>query len=170
MHSSSTCVTAMQAVTLRIMQETPEQAFSERLRQYREASGISQAALAKQVGLDPTAITKIEKGNRSIRLDEAVAITDALRRSSLGASYTLMQMITPTRWDARAALENCLDHIAQLDHRADLMRGEREDLLKAAEQWRRQIAEEEADGQAPIPDARIPRSESVPAKSSDNSP
>lgn len=146
------------------MQQTPEQAFSERLRQYREASGMSQAALAKQVGLDPTAITKTEKGSRSIRLDEAVAIAGALRR-------TLTQMITPTKWDAQAALENCLQHIDELDQQAEAMRGERETLLKSAEEWRRQIAEEEASGEVdfPLPAVRT-HSESLPAETSDKSP
>jgi transcriptional regulator with XRE-family HTH domain len=59
----------------------PEQVFAAVLRASREQQGLSQSTLAEKVGLDPTAITKIEKGNRSIRLNLAVAISHVLGKS-----------------------------------------------------------------------------------------
>lgn len=64
-------------------------AFASRVRQAREEQGMSQAMLANKlrdygIHIDGTAITRIEKnatndsGARSIRLAEAVAISDAL--------------------------------------------------------------------------------------------
>jgi transcriptional regulator with XRE-family HTH domain len=67
------------------MQGTPESTFANKLRELREERGLSQsqlaAALADKHGitLDPTAITRLEGGSRSVRLDEAVAIADVLR-------------------------------------------------------------------------------------------
>ena len=66
------------------MQGTPESTFANKLRELREELGLSQsqlaAALADKHGitLDPTAITSLEGGSRSLRLDEAVAIADVL--------------------------------------------------------------------------------------------
>jgi transcriptional regulator with XRE-family HTH domain len=60
---------------------TPEQRFAYWLRQLRQERGLSQVALAEMVGLDPTALTKIEKGNRSIRLNEAEALANALNQT-----------------------------------------------------------------------------------------
>jgi transcriptional regulator with XRE-family HTH domain len=68
--------------------------FAQRLRELREARGLSQARLAAQVAsmhgltLDPTAITRIEGGRRSVSLTEAVAFA-----AVLGASVD--EMCTP---------------------------------------------------------------------------
>ncbi|WP_353113281.1 helix-turn-helix transcriptional regulator [Microbacterium sp.] len=64
---------------------TPEQAFALRMREARKRLGISQASLAQAVSvalreqLSPTAITKIETGDRAVRLNEAVAIAEVLK-------------------------------------------------------------------------------------------
>lgn len=67
------------------MQEpSPEDEFAARVRQAREARHLSQAQLAELlrvhhgIRLDPTAITRLERGNRLIRLNEAVALADVL--------------------------------------------------------------------------------------------
>lgn len=69
--------------------ETAEGRFSARLLETRRAAGLSQTELARRVGLDPTAITKIEKRSRSIRLNEAVALANAL-------ATTVDELIRPT--------------------------------------------------------------------------
>lgn len=62
----------------------PEEFFANRMRVLRNLQGISQKALAANVcarlgyTVDGTAVTRIEKGQRLIRLGEAVAIADAL--------------------------------------------------------------------------------------------
>lgn len=68
------------------MQEdfSPEQVFAAKLKQIRESLGLTQAGVAmivkEQTGidLDPTAITRIERGQRGIALGEACAIASAL--------------------------------------------------------------------------------------------
>jgi transcriptional regulator with XRE-family HTH domain len=63
---------------------SPEQVFAAKLKQIRESLGLTQAGVAmivrEQTGidLDPTAITRIERGQRGIALGEACAIASAL--------------------------------------------------------------------------------------------
>jgi len=53
-------------------------AFSEVVKQLREASKLSRAALAKKAGLHQTYIGLLERGERSPNLDTSKAIADAL--------------------------------------------------------------------------------------------
>jgi len=62
---------------------TVEQMFAKRLREQRTRRGWSQTMLADRmrtegVDLHPTAITRMESGERGIRLNEAVAAAAAL--------------------------------------------------------------------------------------------
>lgn len=67
------------------MTETPRSMFSRRLREHRRAAGLTQAGLADLISeridatLDGTAITRIERGERGVKLEEAVAAAQALR-------------------------------------------------------------------------------------------
>ena len=60
------------------MPDTPTHVFARRLRQVRRAAKVTQGDLAQGLNelmgtrLDSTAITRIEKGQRVVRLDEAV--------------------------------------------------------------------------------------------------
>lgn len=54
------------------------QVFSNNLRQYRKASGLSQEAFAAKAGLHRTYISAVERGKRSIALDNIEKIADAL--------------------------------------------------------------------------------------------
>lgn len=63
--------------------DSSEAVFGRRLRQERERRGLTQGGLANMLGqdglrLDPTAITRIEKGERGVRLNEALKIARAL--------------------------------------------------------------------------------------------
>lgn len=66
------------------MHDAPSQVFAQRLREERARTGVSQTELATRISdrlgftVDPTAITRIEKGERSVKLDEAVAIAEVL--------------------------------------------------------------------------------------------
>lgn len=66
------------------MNVLPGQVFARRLRQERGRAGLSQAALAERLAevldqkVDASAITRIEKLERAVRLDEAVVIADVL--------------------------------------------------------------------------------------------
>lgn len=62
---------------------SPERFFATRVRERRDLLGWSQVQLAlelKQAGhdLDATTITRLERGERRIRLDDAVALADVL--------------------------------------------------------------------------------------------
>jgi transcriptional regulator with XRE-family HTH domain len=69
------------------MQGTPESTFANKLRELREERGLSQSQVAGMLSdkhgikLDPTAITRLEGGSRSLRLDVAVALADVLGTS-----------------------------------------------------------------------------------------
>ncbi|OUP71512.1 transcriptional regulator [Anaerotruncus colihominis] len=52
--------------------------FSSNLRKYRTSLGISQEAFAEKAGLHRTYISAIERGKRSISLDNIQKISDAL--------------------------------------------------------------------------------------------
>lgn len=52
--------------------------FSTNLRKYRNASGLSQEAFANKAGLHRTYISALERGKRSIALDNIEKIADAL--------------------------------------------------------------------------------------------
>src|SRR6478752_7131089 len=66
------------------MTPTPGQTFARRLREERIRAGLSQAALAERLTelldqkVDASAITRIEKRERAVRLDEAVVIAELL--------------------------------------------------------------------------------------------
>ena len=54
------------------------QVFSNNLCKYRNASGLSQEAFANKAGLHRTYISALERGKRSIALDNIEKIADAL--------------------------------------------------------------------------------------------
>jgi transcriptional regulator with XRE-family HTH domain len=62
----------------------PEAVFAARMRQARETAGMTQPQLAERlyeqsgIRLDPTAITRMERGRRTIRLNEAVHLAAIL--------------------------------------------------------------------------------------------
>lgn len=66
------------------MPESPGEMFARRLREARQAAGISQTELARRISerldgrLDGPTITRIEKRERSVRIEEAVAAAQAL--------------------------------------------------------------------------------------------
>ncbi|MDQ0648600.1 transcriptional regulator with XRE-family HTH domain [Microbacterium natoriense] len=66
------------------MPETPGEVFARRLRRQRLEAGIAQTELALRMSrllggsIDGSAITRIEKMDRAVRLDEAVAAARAL--------------------------------------------------------------------------------------------
>ncbi len=101
----------------------PEETFARRMRELREQVGMSQAHVATvlqtQYGIkvDPTAITCIYLGSRTIRLDDAVAIAAVLDltvnevlQPVLPPDEQLMQVeeqLEPARWRAaRSVAEN----------------------------------------------------------------
>lgn len=69
--------------------QSAETVFAQRMREQRTTVGISQAQLAQRlrergVRLDQSALARIESGDRSVRLGEAVAVADALSATVSG--------------------------------------------------------------------------------------
>jgi transcriptional regulator with XRE-family HTH domain len=67
-----------------IQQSSAEARFGARVRELRMRKGLSQRELAERLvglNLDPTAITRIEKGVRALRLGESLALAHALGTS-----------------------------------------------------------------------------------------
>lgn len=107
------------------MQEgNPEAVFAARMRQAREAAGMTQPELADRlhqesgIKLDATAITRMERGNRMIRLNEAVNLSAIL-------NIRLLDLVTMPAWTAGYSPEDMTAHaralaaeIAQIDARA----------------------------------------------------
>ena len=54
------------------------QVFSKNLRKYRNESGLYQEAFANKAGLHRTYISALERGKRSVALDNIEKIADAL--------------------------------------------------------------------------------------------
>jgi len=117
--------------------EMVEETFGQSVRERREQLGLSQRALAEMLGvhhlkLDPTAITRIEKGQRAVRLGEAVMIASALKvplnyllaertTVNLLAEATRLQSLRDRARDAMKEYERDLEAIrAQINRlRAD---------------------------------------------------
>ena len=53
-------------------------AFAERIKALREASGLTQTALAKRAGIDRSYYAEVEAGQHSVSIDRVFAIADAL--------------------------------------------------------------------------------------------
>lgn len=121
-------------------QPTPEQQFAERCRRLRESYGWPQTELAGRlvqygIKLDGSAITRLERGARNIRLNEAVAIATEL--GFLGVDPMVRPAMTPEEqlewaraeereagWRAMTANAEHAAKQAQLDRLERQARGE----------------------------------------------
>lgn len=66
-----------------------ERSFAELLRWYRERTGVSQARLARLVGVDHSYVSRLERGERRPSRDLVVRIADALSLPAADASALL---------------------------------------------------------------------------------
>lgn len=58
--------------------KTPQQNFAANVSSIRKSRGIVSKWLAMKAGMNPVSYSSFERGSRSLRLDEAVAIAEAL--------------------------------------------------------------------------------------------
>lgn len=65
------------------MLRSMETALGARIRVYREQAGMQSQELAARLGIDPSAMSNIERGRRSVKTDELVRIAEALGVSPL---------------------------------------------------------------------------------------
>lgn len=70
----------MAAVTTKIDRRTKAVLISlgEHVRKVREAHDMPQVQLAKNIGMEPTNLAKIERGTRNVTIDTLVRIADGL--------------------------------------------------------------------------------------------
>ncbi len=107
--------------------ETPEQVFARRMREVRESrNGMPQTVLALVMTMhgtkvDSTAITRMEKGTRAIRLNEAVTAARVLH-------VPLMELLQPAPSGSEA-----LGRAKQAWTEAAVDAGRTRDALRAAE-------------------------------------
>jgi transcriptional regulator with XRE-family HTH domain len=90
--------------------------FGQRVRALREARGLEQDVLAAQIGLTPTAISKIENGGREVKVDEALAMAKVLQvdiASFLGEAYGV-QHFAHLSWIAQRLAPSCRKEFAVL--------------------------------------------------------
>jgi transcriptional regulator with XRE-family HTH domain len=62
---------------------TPHPQFAKNLRDHRERAGLTQESLAGESGLHPSEIGKLEREERTPRLDTIVALSRALALTSV---------------------------------------------------------------------------------------
>ena len=65
--------------------------FREEMVKAREAAGVSQEQLAKQVGWDQTYVSKIERGVRRVDVVELIGICDAIDINAADFMKTLLK-------------------------------------------------------------------------------
>lgn len=143
------------APTDRSAPATPEDHFAERVREARERLSWSQVRLAAELraqgyDLDATTITRIERGERRIRLDDAVALAGVLGLDLAWATgpdpVDLRAQIDRAEVEQEAALQAAryweIEAAAAAERRTRL----REMLVEALEQGRhaRGVDQEEA--------------------------
>jgi transcriptional regulator with XRE-family HTH domain len=66
------------AAPLRDDPEAASRAFGARMRELREREGVSQDNLARESGIHPTSIGRIERGGREPRLTTILKLADGL--------------------------------------------------------------------------------------------
>lgn len=123
------------------MNRSASETFRRRLREERERAGISQMELARRMTerlssrIDSTTITRMEKGERTVRLDEAVVAAEALQLplsellSAHGAS--LLARIDDLRFSlkgAQAALDAASAEVESRRERVEELSMELEEL------------------------------------------
>lgn len=98
------------------MPDTHQEAVGARIAQLREQQGWSQRALAKWVGLDQSAVSRIEAGRRRLSADELqrfahafhITTDEMLRTAALPASFRAARLLSDAPADA-FALELAMD-------------------------------------------------------------
>lgn len=109
--------------------------FGVRVREARQIVGMTQRQLADAVGLDASAISRLEQGSRAIRLGEAALIADALKtdvrqlvygklsddpRLELFSAVDELEDATSRVRDATRAAEVSIDHLQAALERAEV--------------------------------------------------
>lgn len=136
--------------------------FADRMRTERIRAGLSQNELARRLSestgyvVDGSSVTRMENGDRGVRLVEAVAIAEVLGLPLAGlltdesALEARLDEIRFALADAEAALGSAVEEVSRrqeivdgLREESDALQGqvddeEREEMNREAEEWRRE--------------------------------
>ncbi len=114
------------------------------LRERRESSGLTRAALSQAAGISPALIQKIEQGTRTPTLEALAALFDALDVPELFRSHIIMMSLShrfdsplPATAPAVPAADRLL--IDSLPYPASLQEYPAFDVLAVNEAWRKQF-------------------------------
>lgn len=124
------------------MTETPDQTFGRRLREERQRAGISQTELCRRLTtvyghtIDPSAVSRTEKGARSVPPDEAVALADLLSIPLDGMTHNSLK--------AKARILRLRQGLRQAQRHADDTRDELQKALARVAAVRRELTEAES--------------------------
>ncbi|MCY3859238.1 MAG: XRE family transcriptional regulator [Gammaproteobacteria bacterium] len=124
-----------------------------RLRQAREAVGLSQKAVANKIGVPRTAITQIEQGNRKISTLELSMLANLYRR---GVTALLDETTTSKNEDVLVVLHRLAPSL-QSDPEVNNQVEKCVDLCKVGVELKRLIGEKTRPGH-PVYEVTIPRS------------
>ena len=102
--------------------------MAERVARAREASGVTQESLGAMIGLDRTAITRLESGDRNLKVSELISIAEALHRPMAYFVADPVPAVVSRRRDGHhhestLALDTELEHFAS-DVRSLLQSGD----------------------------------------------
>ena len=105
--------------------------FGERLKNAREASGMSQKTMANRIGVKPATVEKWESGNMDPRANRLQMLASLL-------NVPLLWLIAGSQQvpDPKAGITNremMLQKIADLDSMIDLLKGDLDELRVLAE-------------------------------------
>ncbi len=126
---------------------TDEITIGERIRQARDELGLTQADLGSRIGLDRTAIAKIETGRRRVSAAELVQLAAALDRPIDWFVTDSPPAVVSRRADPAAGGSGVLDRgIDRLARDVEYL--EREDILRAPEERHLPLPESYEDAEA----------------------
>lgn len=101
----------------------PEE-FGQRVKGLREAKGLSQGDLAKQASLAPAALSRLLTGDRTLRMDQAVALARALGVSVVELTQGTTAEAVVSEWVPRAEFDQADRARAEAEREVDLVRAE----------------------------------------------
>lgn len=90
--------------------EDPNASISRYLRERRESSGLTRAALGERAGVSPALIQKIEQGTRTPTLEALTALTDALDVPEMFRDH-LVALTVAQRYDSTPSLVRPADQV-----------------------------------------------------------
>ncbi|MFD9545903.1 helix-turn-helix domain-containing protein [Nocardia salmonicida] len=118
--------------------EDPNASISRYLRERRESSGLTRAALGETAGISPALIQKIEQGTRTPTLEALTALFDALDVPEVFRDH-LISLSVAHRYDSTPSLVRPADQVLidGITHPASLQLHPVYEILATNAAWRR---------------------------------